>query len=206
MKASERIVPLYEEHAAAWDRMRGRDLFERPWLDRFLARLPPGGAILDVGCGMGEPIARYLISRGFRVTGIDAAPSLIAMCRTRFPAQEWLVADVRTLALGRRFDGLIAWHSAFFHLTPEDQRPLFARLAAHAKPGAALMFTSGPAHGEEIGEWLGQPLYHGSLSPDEYQALLAASGFGDVLHRLSVPVCGLATVSLASRSSPVAPS
>jgi len=198
VKASDRIVSLYEDNAEAWDRMRGRDLHERPWLDRFLMRIPPGGTILDIGCGMGEPIAHYLIERGFRVTGVDSSPSLIAMCRSRFPAQQWLVADVRELALGRRFDGLIAWHSAFFHLTPEDQRPLFARLSGHARPGAALMFTSGPYHGEEIGEWQGEPLYHGSLGPDEYRLLLEASGFGDVVHAARDPECGSATVWLAS--------
>ncbi len=206
MKASERIVPLYEENAAAWDRMRGRDLFERPWLDRFLARIPAGGTILDIGCGMGEPIGRYLVERGYRVTGIDPAPSLIALCRARFPAEEWLVADVRTLALARRFDGLVAWHNAFFHLTPADQRSLFARLAAHAKPGAALIFTSGPEEGEEIGDWLGQPLYHGSLAPDEYRALLKANGFGDIENGASDPSCGHATVWLAIYASPASTS
>jgi hypothetical protein len=54
---------------------------------------------------------------------------------------------------------------------------MFARFAAHAKEGAALMFTSGPAEGVAIGEWQGEPLYHASLAPDEYRSLLAASGF-----------------------------
>ena len=51
---------------------RGRDLHERSWLDRFAAMLPEGGTILDIGCGVGEPIARYLIERGFAVTGVDS--------------------------------------------------------------------------------------------------------------------------------------
>lgn len=178
-RASERIVPLYEENAAAWDRLRGRDLRERPWLDRFLGLVPVGGHVLDLGCGMGEPVARYLIERGFKVTGLDSSPSLLAMARARFPGEEWLQADMRDLALGRSFEGLIAWHS-LFHLTPQDQRPLFARFAAHAAPGAPLMFTSGTGHDERLGDWLGQPLYHASLAPEEYRALLAASGFDEV--------------------------
>lgn len=132
------------------------------------------------------------------MTGIDSAPSLVALCRARFPEQDWAVADVRTLALSRRFDGLIAWHSAFFHLSPEDQALLFPRLAAHAAPGAALMFTSGPHRGEEIGQWLGEPLYHGSLGPEEYPALLMANGFGDIRHCQRDPDCGSATVWLAN--------
>lgn len=38
---------------------------------------------------------------------------------------------------------------------------MFPVFAAHAAPGAVLMFTSGPTAGEAIGEWEGEPLYHG---------------------------------------------
>ena len=71
--------------------------------------------VLDVGCGMGEPLARYLIEQGCRVVGIDSSGSMIAMCVERFPESEWLVRDMRTFELGRRFDGILAWDS-FFHL------------------------------------------------------------------------------------------
>ena len=194
----ERIIALYEENAEAWDRQRGRDLHEKAWLDRFVALLPVGGRLLDIGCGAGEPIARYLIERGFGVTGIDSSPSLIGLCRLRFPEQEWRVGDMRRLQLGRRFDGLIAWHS-FFHLAQQDQRTMFPRFAAHAAPGTALMFTTGPEAGEGIGTWQGEPLHHASLSPDEYEALLAKHGFEVVERRLRDPDCREASVWLARR-------
>jgi len=192
----ENIVGLYEDHAAAWDRQRGRDLHERPWLERFAARLPEGGRVLDIGCGMGEPIARWLIGRGFEVTGVDSSPSLIALCRERFPKALWHVADMRSLALGESYDGLIAWHS-LFHLPQHEQRPLFARFAAHSRPDAALMFTSGPEAGERIGEWQGEPLYHASLAPDDYRRLLGEAGFEVVEHKLRDPECGGSTVWIA---------
>ncbi len=172
----DRIIGLYEEHALAWDEARGTKLLEQEWLEPFVSALPRGASIFDIGCGSGEPIARHLIERGFALTGIDSSSSLIALCRQRFPDHEWLVGDMRELALGRRFDGILAWHS-FFHLNFDDQRAMFPRFAAHAAPGAVLMFTSGPAHGEAIGEWQGEPLYHASLAPDEYRSLLAATGF-----------------------------
>jgi trans-aconitate methyltransferase len=194
----ERIIGLYEENAAAWDRQRDRDLHERAWLELFAALLPEGGRVLDLGCGMAEPIAAWLIARGFRLTGIDSSPSLVAMAQQRFPGHSWRAADMRALALGERFDGLIAWHS-FFHLRREDQRPMFARFAAHAGPGAVLMFTSGPEEGESIGEWQGEPLYHASLDPAEYRRLLADNGFAVVEHKLHDPDCGGSTVWLARR-------
>lgn len=121
---AERIIDLYRRHAHAWDQDRGRSLFERPWLDRFLAHLPPKASILDLGCGGGEPIARYLVDQGHAMTGIDTAPDLIALCEKRFPrfpAHAWSVADMRRLFLGRTFNGLLAWDS-FFHLRADDQR------------------------------------------------------------------------------------
>ncbi len=197
-RVHERIAALYEKNAAAWDRQRGRDLHERAWLERFEALLPAGGKILDIGCGMGEPIAAWLIGRGFRLTGVDSSPSLVAMARERFPGHAWRTLDMRDLDLGRRFDGLIAWHS-LFHLRPEDQRPMFARFAAHAEEGAALMFTSGSEQGERIGEWRGEPLYHGSLDPGEYRRLLDEHGFAVVEQRMHDPDCGGSNVWLARR-------
>ncbi len=85
---AERIIGLYQRHADDWDRARGCSLFEKDWLDRFLALLPLKPSILDIGCGSAEPIARYFIENGCDVTGIDSSPSLIGMCKARFPEQD----------------------------------------------------------------------------------------------------------------------
>ena len=192
---ADRIVDLYQTHAADWDRARGKTLFERPWLDRFAAGLPLEAKILDIGCGSGQPIAAHFIASGFSVTGVDSASSMIGLCRARFPSHEWFVADMRRLTLGRRFDGLIAWDS-FFHLTFEDQRRMFPIFSEHAAPGAMLMFTSGPWHGEAIGTFEGEPLYHASLDPGEYRALLGDNGFVVVDHVAEDPACGGHTIWL----------
>jgi len=195
---ADRIVDLYQRRTREWDEARGRNLFERGWLDRFTALLPPGGSVLDIGCGSGEPIARHLIGSQFAVTGVDSAPTMIDLCRSRFPSAAWLVADMRELALERRFDGLLAWDS-FFHLRPEHQRAMFPVFAAHVAARAALMFTSGPSFGEAIGIFAGEPLYHGSLDPAEYRALLDEQGFDVVAHVADEPSCGGHTIWLAQR-------
>lgn len=190
------IIGLYERHASDYDRERSRRLQEREWLDRFLAYVPPGGTVLDVGCGMGEPIARHLLERGRTVVGVDASHAMIELCRTRFPDSEWRVADMRALDLGRRFDGVIAWDS-FFHLGMDAQRHTLPRLASHAKPGAPLLFTSGPAEGEAIAEWCDEPLFHASLDAAEYERILATNGFRVADHVADDPGCGGHTVWLA---------
>jgi SAM-dependent methyltransferase len=193
-----RIVGLYERHARAWDGDRGKSLFERPWLDRFTSLLPAGGSILDIGCGSGEPIARHLIGSGFAVTGADSSDGMIGMCRARFPEQTWVVSDMRRLALGRTFDGLLAWDS-FFHLSHDDQQAMFAVFGAHASETSTLMFTSGPAHGEAIGCYRDEPLYHASLDGAEYRLLLGGIGFKVVAQINEDPLCGGHTVWLAQR-------
>ncbi len=145
---------------------------------------------------MGEPIAGYLIGRGARITGLDSSPSLIELARERFPDHEWIVGDMRTLDLDRRFGGIIVWHS-MFHLTEAEQRPMFARFAEHLEPNGSLLFTSGHGAGESIGKWQGEPLYHASLDPNEYRALLAANGLEVVKCRLRDEDTGDASVWLA---------
>jgi SAM-dependent methyltransferase len=191
------VIDLYERHAREYDRDRRQSpLQERTWLDRFLIYVRPGGTVLDLGCGMGEPIARYLIDCGFRVVGVDGSPTMIELSRARFPASEWLVADMRELELDRRFEGILAWDS-FFHLSMEDQRGMFRRFASHAQSGAPLMFTSGPAEGVAIGICCEEPLYHASLRPVEYGQLLAANGFVVREYIAEDPHCGEHTVWLA---------
>ncbi|WP_225421319.1 class I SAM-dependent DNA methyltransferase [Sphingomonas parva] len=113
MRPSDRIPELYERHAEAWDEARRDSFVDRAWIDRFLAQVQPAGRVLDLGCGSGRPIARHLIDAGLHVTGIDVAPRMVALCAERFPGHDWRVADMTELALGRRFDGILAWDSFF---------------------------------------------------------------------------------------------
>lgn len=196
--AADDIVALYQRHATKYDqdRAHGRALMERDWLDRFRAACVPGLPILDLGCGVGEPIAAYLIAQGHKVLGVDSSPPFVDICRTRFPDHRWRVGDMRTLHLDERFGGLLMWCS-FFHLTQDAQRAMFPMLAQHAAPTAALMFTSGPAQGEAIGAYHGDPLYHASLAPAEYEALLNANGFRVLSYVPEDATCGGLTVWLA---------
>jgi SAM-dependent methyltransferase len=194
---SDKIIDLYQRNAENYGTDRrsvGWD--ERAWLDRFIALLPQDATILDLGCGGGEPIARYFINRNFAVEGVDASPTLISVCREYFPKQHWHVADMRHLGLGRTFGGILAWDS-FFHLTHDDQRRMFPIFKLHAASGAALMFTSGTSYGVAIGSYRGEPLYHASLATEEYRTLLDANGFRVEAHVIEDPNCGGHTVWLS---------
>lgn len=192
------VIDVYERNAAAWDedRQRHRPEGERWWITRFADIAAPGTELLDLGCGSGEPIVPELLAAGHTVTGVDSSPSLIALCRQRFPGQAWIVADMRRLDLGRRFGGILAWHS-LFHLDPDAQARMFPVFARHLAPGAPLMFTSGPRRGVSVGRWRDEALYHASLGPGEYETLLESNGFQVIDHVEEDERCGGATVWLA---------
>jgi hypothetical protein len=106
---------------------------------------------------------------------------------------------MREVALGRRFHSILAWDS-FFHLEFDDQRKMFPIFAGHAEAGAYLMFNAGPKHGVAMGEYRGDPLYHASLDPAEYEGLIKQHGFEVVEHVANDPEAGGRTVWLARRN------
>jgi hypothetical protein len=59
------------------------------------------------------------------------------------------------------------------------------------------MFTSGTSAGEVIGSYRGEPLYHASLDPTEYEHLLSSNGFEVRSFVPNDPACGNHTVWLA---------
>ncbi|WP_147111364.1 class I SAM-dependent methyltransferase [Tateyamaria sp. syn59] len=171
----EDIQGVYDRQAAVYDARRSRALFEARWLARFAAALPDGARVLDLGCGTGDPIARWFMAEGFEVTGVDFSEPMLAIARERWPDGDWRQADMRTLDLGETFDGIIAWNS-FFHLTAEAQRDCIARMAAHLEPGGSLMLTVGPSAGEAEGTVGDEAVYHASLSPAGYATCLEENG------------------------------
>lgn len=138
-------------------------------------RLPPRASILDLGCGSGVPISQALMEQGFDVFGIDAAPTLLAAFRSRFPRAHAACEPVEASRFfDRTFEGAVAI-GLMFLLSADEQRALMHRLATVLRPGGRFLFTS-PA---ERCTWT--DLLTGresrSLGTEEYRALLCDAGF-----------------------------
>lgn len=192
-----RTIDIYDRNAHGWDAHRLRVLFERHWLDRFIDKLNPGGRVLDVGCGAGDPIAGYLIDRGFDVAGIDASEEMLSIARSRYPQTDWVRMDMRQLKLDASFDGILSW-DGFFHLKQDEQRNVLPLFVDHLKEGGSLLLTIGDEAGEVVGTVEGEKVYHASLAPQEYESILKALGFARVDITLKDETCGYHSILLAS--------
>ncbi len=96
--------------------------------------------VLDIGCGPGDN-ALFLANQGYRVLGLDGAPTAIEQARNRVePGQdvEFAVADATELAgYEGRFSTVV--DSALYHCLTEDQEPdYFAAIHRATVPGATL--------------------------------------------------------------------
>lgn len=188
--------PVYESNAIEFDKQRSKELFERRWLDKFITYLNKSSKILDVGCGSGEPIAKYLIDSGMRITGIDYSKGMIDLAKNRYPEHHWIVGDMCELNLSETFDALISWN-AFFHLTQEEQRKVIPLFAKSLKPNGVLMLTIGHESGEVYGAVNEMSVYHSSLSIEEYQAILNDLNIGIIEFKLNDPDCQGHSILLA---------
>jgi ubiquinone/menaquinone biosynthesis C-methylase UbiE len=109
-----------------------------------------GGPVLDLCCGTGL-VAIPVAAMGLSVTGVDLAAPMLAHARAKAEREDvdvhWIEADVRALALARRFGFAILTGNAFqAFLTAADQRALLAAVRRHLAPEGVFGFeTRNPA-------------------------------------------------------------
>ncbi len=136
--------------------------------------LPGGGAVLDLGCGAGVPVAEALIEDGFLVHGIDASPTLAAEFRRRFPrAPVACEAVEHSRFFDRTFDGVIAV-GLIFLLSAEVQRATLHKVARALNPGGRFLFTAPAQQCSWTDVLTGRPSH--SLGSEEYRAVLSGEG------------------------------
>lgn len=99
----------------------------------------PVRTVLDLGSGGGH-VASHLTSQ-FEVTLVDLSPGMLDVSRDLNPGCEHVVGDMRTVRLGRQFDGVLV-HDALDYLVSEDEvSSLAATVAAHLRPGGVAVLV-----------------------------------------------------------------
>lgn len=109
---------------------------------RWAMDLPPGGSVIDIGCGTGRPIALALAEAGLAVSGIDPSPTLLAAFRHALPEAPAACETAEASGyFGRRFDGAVAI-GLIFLLPPATQAVVIGRVAQVLKPGGRFLFSA----------------------------------------------------------------
>lgn len=129
----------YDREAAAYAAMMGnaRALSLR-FLTPFLAALPPGAHILELGCGGGRDTLAML-ERGFTVDATDGSPAMAreASARTGQPVRVLRFAD---LDADQQYDAVWA-HASVHHQPFAGLGDVLARIYRALRPGG-LFFSN----------------------------------------------------------------
>jgi 2-polyprenyl-3-methyl-5-hydroxy-6-metoxy-1,4-benzoquinol methylase len=96
--------------------------------------------VLDAGCGTGR-VAIELARRDIEVVGVDADASMLAKARGTSNAVEWVLADLATLSLARRFDVVVMAGNVLLFTPKGTEAAVVAGCAAHV--GAESILVAG---------------------------------------------------------------
>lgn len=134
-----------------------RDLFKnQKYLDEMVAKLPKKAEVLDVGCGSGVPVDKYLTEHQMRVTGVDISEKQIELARQNVPTGKFMVGDMAEMDfLPNSFDGVVSFY-AIFHIPRDEHLFLFKKIYLMLRAGGYILVTMGAS------DWIGtEDDFHG---------------------------------------------
>lgn len=155
-----------------------RDHTPKKLLD-FLALLPKGAEVLDVGTAGGRD-AKLFAKAGMKVTGIDIIDTFLEQARKAIPQGSFLKMDMRTLDFPEAtFDGIYV-NASLLHLEKEEVPTVLMQMHRVLKPNGKLwvrvkLGTGSAIVKEKLSGGLGR--FYSFYSEAELKALLSQSGF-----------------------------
>lgn len=168
MSADLETIAAYETRSHDYAEMVGRAA--APGFAEFVSELPPGGYVLDLGCGPGDT-AHRLLKAGFNVDAVDATPAMIS--RARELGVEARRGDFEDVSGRDIYDGIWA-NFSLLHAAREEFPAHLSRLHRALRPGGKLHIGMKLGSGEAR-DRLGR--YYVYYTEDELIGLLNAAGF-----------------------------
>jgi SAM-dependent methyltransferase len=141
----EDTLQFYQNHAQAYAE---RAIAKHTRLARFLALLPPGAKILELGCGAGAASAE-MMAKGFDVDPTDGSPEMAAKASSYLgrPVQTLLFHDIDK---ADTYDGVWA-NACLLHVPRPELAQVLTLIWRALKPGGCFYasFKSGDAEGRD---------------------------------------------------------
>lgn len=141
--------------------------------------IPEDGDVLDLGCGTGEPFDRYLVDRGFDVTGVDLVEKHIYAAREYVPEAHFFQGDFFDVDPEKgRFDAVVSFY-AVFHLPREEHQELFNHINHLLRDDGAILVTVGAGEMDEHenNDWAGSEMVWSSYSQEKNLEIIENAGF-----------------------------
>lgn len=195
MEEMNRMQNSYDQIAEQWhSHIRAQAYIDRVlgYVDLALKGLQPGARVLDLGCGTGKPVAKYIVEKGFRVTGVDQSEKMLEIAKQEVPEAEFIHSDIISVQLVPGFAAAIAWDS-IFHVERKHHSGIFHKVAKSLESGGRLLLSVGgsdPATSAEdfaasydsdaegfTSEMFGHTFFYSGYEPRVARGLLEAAGF-----------------------------
>lgn len=143
----------------------------------FANKLKDGSSVLDIGCGSGNPVTKFLSEKNFVVTGIDISSKMIDKARgLNLKNVNFIVTDFFDFQPNETFDGVVAFDS-FFHFAKEQQKNIYKMVGNMLTKDGYLLFTHGKYDSEIIVKMFNQEFYYSSLEMQDVKLLLKEAKF-----------------------------
>ena len=144
------------------------------WARQIEVVVSEGERVVELGCGTGVPVAKWLAAR-YEYTGIDASEGMLAEARRSVPGAEFVHADMQTVTFEPGSLGAVIAFYSINHVPSALHASLFATIATWLRPGG--MFVAS-LHGGAGGEffdpnWL-------DTGPMEWSGLDRAGSFAAI--------------------------
>jgi ubiquinone/menaquinone biosynthesis C-methylase UbiE len=111
---------------------------------RVSASLPPGGTVVDVGCGTGTFGIAFALNRpDATVIGVDGDPEILAIARAKPGAGsvEWNRGLAGQLPLADDSADVVTMSLVLHHLLPDQKREAMAEARRVLKPGGSFQIA-----------------------------------------------------------------
>lgn len=166
-------VAAYSQDAASYAAAHARKWADRA--ERFASSLPVPSRILDVGCGPGRDLARF-IAYGHDARGVDLNPDFVEMASAYGPAFRMDLREIGRRFPAGSFDGIWAMAS-LVHLSRAEAATVLGHFARLLRPGGGLYAC---VHGTGETGWWDEPdgrRWYTVWEPGAFAAKVEAAGF-----------------------------
>lgn len=170
------VEDSYDKMGERYHRSRNNEKFKSE-LKKFADLLSDSGEVLDAGCGVGIPVSQFLVTNGFKVTGVDISKKLIDRAKQNVPKASFYQKNILTLDFpSNSFDGLICVYT-LWHIPRSEHSSIIENFHRMLKQNGILVINIGVFESDGMSKFFGERMLWSNNSPEKTLAFVMDVGF-----------------------------